>query len=898
MVRKLTLVLVLVVLSLPGSVVALGVGDVHLRSALDQAFDAEIDLLSVKSDELDGVKVQLASPEAFARIGIERPYFLTKLRFKPSLNAAGKAVIHVTSHIAIREPFLNFLIEVNWAKGRLVREYTVLLDPPVTLKNLPLPVAPPVIRAQAPVASPLRSTPSAAASKPLAEDYPVPDVESQASDYGPVQANETLWRIAMDTRLSGVTVQQMILAIQRNNPHAFYGKNVNNLKQGVILRIPTREEIDFISVREAQTQFSTQVDEWKGERVSASAAEIGTGVGSVDEEEPISDVVAPADDKLELASATLEDAVATGADEAETRAVARLENSLELAREENESAKQEQAELSEQVSELESQLADIERMLELRNDQLARIQAETAKNAEEGLLSELEAVQSTPTPQMDTAAQPDVAQSSDEDILSFIQEQIKQNLIVIAGVGGALVLLLLLILRRRQLADDDELQEGYFVADGTEATEVLGGETGEDTKIPSADEMEASLLSEFSHSEMDDVQDDTGEVDPVAEADVYIAYGRYQQAEELLRQAMQHNPDKLNSHFKLLEILFTKQDVDGFTALAEELHEKGAETQDAGAWKQAQAMGHSLNPGHALFASAPEADVIAEPEPVSEVVDDGGDFGLPDMDDSATDFDLNAELGEQDQQPVVDADSLDFNLDLGGGQSEDEAANSDNAEVDAEPFVSETEDLADALSNFTAEPAQVKADDGLEGSTEDKAQDTTAMARELEESLSAFTVDLDADAKGDEDLLGGEVEAASIEVPTLSLDDLGDLDILEAEAEVEGLGDDVPVIPMEDLDDIDISGVDISDLDDVGGAEEVLSELPELPEGSDFEVDLMTELSDEVGDADEVGTKLDLARAYVEMGDEEGARNILDEVISDGSDTQKKDGQELLKRLS
>ncbi|MCW8847684.1 MAG: pilus assembly protein FimV, partial [Sedimenticola sp.] len=130
MVRKLSLAMALVLGVSPLSSLAVGLGDIQLKSALNQYLDAEINLLSVDKDEISDIKVTLASPEAFRRSGIERPFILSKLRFQADETKDGKTIIRVSSRDPIREPFLNFLIEVNWPKGKLLREYTVLLDPP------------------------------------------------------------------------------------------------------------------------------------------------------------------------------------------------------------------------------------------------------------------------------------------------------------------------------------------------------------------------------------------------------------------------------------------------------------------------------------------------------------------------------------------------------------------------------------------------------------------------------------------------------------------------------------------------------------------------------------------------------------------------------------------------
>ncbi len=123
-----TLLILLVVLMLPAQAMALGLGKLQSASTLNEPFEAEIPILSLDVADLDTVKVKLASKEAFSRVNVDYPYWLSSLKFVTKLNASGKPVIHVYSTRAITEPYLNFLVEVNWPKGQIVREFAVLLD--------------------------------------------------------------------------------------------------------------------------------------------------------------------------------------------------------------------------------------------------------------------------------------------------------------------------------------------------------------------------------------------------------------------------------------------------------------------------------------------------------------------------------------------------------------------------------------------------------------------------------------------------------------------------------------------------------------------------------------------------------------------------------------------------
>ena len=160
MVRKLALAVSLALGTLSVPVHALGLGELSSKSNLNQNFQGEIALLSVKPDELDTVRVKLADQAAFARAGVDRPFYLSLLKFEPLITERGKPVIGVTSEFPIREPFLNFLVEVNWPNGRLLREYTVLLDPPTTTRRRPPVVKPAAKQARSEQPAPASSTPA------------------------------------------------------------------------------------------------------------------------------------------------------------------------------------------------------------------------------------------------------------------------------------------------------------------------------------------------------------------------------------------------------------------------------------------------------------------------------------------------------------------------------------------------------------------------------------------------------------------------------------------------------------------------------------------------------------------------------------------------------------------
>jgi pilus assembly protein FimV len=394
-------------------------------------------------------------------------------------------------------------------------------------------------------------------------------------------------------------------------------------------------------------------------------------------------------------------------------------------------------------------------------------------------------------------------------------DNLKGNTTLMGIIGAVAVLLvgmLWMIMRRRKEAEA-EFAESILVSPDSDIATT--GKDDTDSLTEPSDE--TSFMSDFSPSDIDALQDETGEVDPLSEADVYIAYGRYQQAEELIKQAIEKFPERDELKHKLLEIYFSAKKSKEFTKLAEELHGSGLENSDPGAWGKVASMGKELNPTHALFAGAAGA---AGAKLVGD--DDLEDLGL----------DLGEEFGEVSQsveespsKPDEDIDSMD----LSGLDNLDE--------MDSENLVGDMSLDSEFLEKMESGEASI---------------DETPLDIDLgdldEESGEVGTADIGLEAEGE----------------AFELDDsesLDNMDLESIEKELEGLSDNLDTNEAEPL---------------------------ELPEESSEEISL------DLDSTDEVTTKLDLARAYIDMGDNEGAKSILDEVVSEGNDQQKQEAQELL----
>ena len=1047
MVRKLALAVSLALGTWNVPVHALGLGELSSKSALNQNFQGDITLLSAKADELDTIRVKLADSEAFTRAGVDRPFYLSLLKFEPVLGDKGRPVIRVTSEFPIREPFMNFLVEVNWPNGRLLREYTVLLDPPTTTKRRPPAVAP--------AAKVAASTPRKAAVKPTTVQATPPaapsgTVSTDGSEYGPVRANETAWSIAKKLRTGGVSMEQMMIALLNANPQAFVDGNINRLRRGQILRVPAISEIQELSRQAARAAYREQQDAWLARRdarlqQAAEAATEPTGTG----ETATGAAAAEGSDQLRIATARPEGQGEAGAgdDDARSTTAANLRDRLIVARENAETSRQEAESLRGQVDDLQDRLADMQRLLSLKDEQLAQLQDKvitgdeaaaapepvepvvepeapatlevTAESTpawvpgpdyqipevvnqvdadrvvggagEDGTVSTEIVVESVPAgvadavpetvgevvqgetfaigeipPQIDAdrivqmadadglvpesalmvedggAPVADVAVAptlgSEEIVIEMAGESavmpeptaeptapvvaeiappvvneppvaaepptaapvaaeppavqsesmlgmLERNMVPIAaGAVGLLGLFGWLATRRRREEAAPELAEAAAVANASAAATAADDEMDAiDQPMFDGDTMndlaDSSFLDEFSPSEINALQDETGEVDPVSEADVYIAYGRYQQAEELLRQALGRDPNRLALKHKLLEVHYATRNGDAFAALAQEMVDAGQDAADDDAWLRARDMGRELMPDHPLFAardgevglSGAVSGVAAAAAAVDEDTLSLNDLELSELNSAYADSDSAEETLDPSSEVSILLD-LEQASELADDAVEDLPASIPLEDLDSLDFeMPESESASEAVAKQT----------GSDSLDLDSMMADAEAAVDQDENL----VSLDSDFSAD-DLQAQLDELSDLSMLDSSLDDSSDLSSREAPA---GLG-----LVAEDTGAAD-SGVDEplsldAAFDTVEIPDDDASETIELD-------DSMLAGSGEAEGDDEVTTKLDLARAYLDMGDQDGARDILAEVVVEGNDMQRGDAEQMLARL-
>ncbi len=367
MVRLRTLVRAIAAASVLTSGMAhgLGLGEITLKSALNQPLDAEIELLEVRDLGSGEVIPSLASPEEFSKAGVDRLYYLTDLKFTPVVKPNGKSVIRVTSSKPVQEPYLNFLVQVLWPNGRLLREYTVLLDPPLYSPQAAA-SAP-----QAPVSAPRATGAPRAPQAPA----PVRTTAPAGSDTYRTVSNDTLWEIAQRNRTDRVSVPQAMLAFQELNPGAFVDGNINRLKSGQVLRIPTEQQMLERSPREALSQVQAQNQSWRGSRNPAAGS---AGARQLDATQRNAAGSAPskvdATDNLRLVSG--EGKASKGADKGGKGDSKAIADTLAVTKESLDSTRRENEELQSRMQDLQSQLDKLQKLIQLKDAQLAKLQGQ------------------------------------------------------------------------------------------------------------------------------------------------------------------------------------------------------------------------------------------------------------------------------------------------------------------------------------------------------------------------------------------------------------------------------------------------------------------------------------------------------------------------------------------
>ena len=885
-------VLLMSALMAPGALYALGLGEIKLNSALNQPFDAEIELVSATQEDLGALRAALASNDTFTRYGLDRPAFLADFNFRVAKGSGGQDVLRVTSPRPVTEPFVTLLVEANWPRGRLLREYTVLLDPPVyapgPAASQPVAAAPRVssggaTSARAPTPITETSSQPVRAASMTSSTSPAPAIEP-GSTYR-VRPHDTLWEIASAANPgSRSDVNRAMVSIYQSNPQAF-DNNINVLRAGSTLRIPDASQIRAISSAEASAEVARQYDAWRnGSNATGAAAEAGR-----------LRLVTP--EQGTAAPSTATSAAPTTSQPATAAAATSAAGSTEL---------------ESRVRQLESELAEAKRLLEVRNAELATLQGGTpapveapVPGAETAAPAETTATPAEVAPAAPVAAEPAKPEKPKQQAVEPPQPSLLERLadywwVLLGLLGIGLGAMLFKRLRRERGSAEETLEEALgtsdtrssmprytprsrdsdIVVEEKRAHETGRGEAAGVSRLPEPTRKVVTVEDTLSGDGPASMESG----DPLAEADFHMAYGLYDQAADLVQLAMKREPQRRDLKLKLLEIYFVWGNKDRFLDLARELGATRAEA-PAGQWDKVLIMGKQIAPGDVLFAGAPSAasgdslDMELQSAPgVLDLTIPEGDYARPDMD-----------LSETEIAPV-DRSGIDFVLDEPVRGKDDSAvlptiempvlAKSDKSTVKI-PVLDKKSDKS------TVEIPVLGKSDRSTSDTQEVTVDALGLDLDALRSLESME-SLDAtEAIEMRKRSGGDtVETAGIGGGRSLLDE-SETDLLSSTA-LTRISDDTSSM----LRDASLEG--FVDLSDATGELRALDPT-ELNVSLGGAVDY--ELGGEPATMSEVGTKLDLARAYMDMGDPEGARSILDEVLQEGSSAQRQEAERLISSL-
>ncbi len=1002
--------------TLPLGASAAGLGRINVFTGLGQPLRAEVEVTG-SQEELDTLNARIASPDAFRRSNIEYASFLSSLKLTVEKRTSG-AVIKINSDKPIEEPFVDMLLELDWAGGRLVREYTFLLDPAETKDQVaarPLPSAPAAaVTEPKPSASKSRRgsatqgvatavpetkpVPSAVAPSEKAAEVKLAGSPATGSEYE-VKSGDTLSKIAGQTRPDDASFEQMLAALYTSNQAAFPKGDINRIRTGQILKVPEAEVVRGMSREEVRKILSAPSTNFGAYRkklaaaVAAAPAKEGAAQQSVTGKitPKVDEPVTPSEsgDKLKISRTQIAKGGAAGGNDSGAAARAQaLEIDL-VAREKS------LKEANERVAQLEKNVEGLQKLVEMKNQALADLQKQAktapatpapAPKAEPTLVAKPEpALKSEPTPiakaEPKPAIEAPVAPSTTEQqsapattvesapiaeasapasgaSVPLVAEQsaseqakpkpkkkvaappppppedpgfignLLENTGSLAAALGALVLGLggWLVYRNRRSKSGA----------GADSTTLTTTQTGNESVIGPAggqtvDTGSSVLPTDFSQTGMTSIDTDEG-VDPVAEADVYMAYGRDAQAEEILLDALKSDPSRTAIHAKLLEIYHQRKSVKQFENIATDLY-----TQTGGAgsdWAKAADLGSRLDPENPLYRNVGNVAPIAHDAAMIEEVSFLDESVAPELAaDESLEFPEPTPVRAQEHKPVAQQQPAAFGSNPNSqmqatwtmpGEIGQIAHGREIQAAEASLAETQTEDLGldfnldldvpaakvevkrfEASNAFDFSAGTVSQIDDLPGlelsesmleAQEVKLSTTNVTTPDALVSAQATPLVLDLDGFGAEPE-SPVAKSASLDDELAVASSFGDdeealVDLERTNFEGSLLDFDFDVDQAgESIEDraIDLSGIDL-DLNQPTLGEQAQSRTTMQPDAPllDEELDL----------SEEVATKLELAKAYEEMRDFEGARELLEEVLADGSAAQKNEAEAILARLA
>ncbi|MDR2219821.1 MAG: LysM peptidoglycan-binding domain-containing protein [Methylobacillus sp.] len=829
---------------LPMAADAAGLGKMTVRSGLGEPFSAEIEMAASK-EELSTLTARIAPPDVYEAQDIERAGVLGAIRVELSSKADGTPILKLTSAQPVNDPFLDMLIQVDWASGRLLREYTALLDPPgygerksavpQTETKIKQPATTAASSSSEATTSTSTSTSSESGSGSGADTGTGTGTYASAPDEYVVKRGDTLSKIASQMKVSDVSLDQMLVGLYQANRDAFAGDNMNRLKVGQIIRKPSEEELRAIDAKEARQEIKLQTANWNAYRNQIAEAAARSEGKSDESSSQRSDgqITAKAEDQSSATTGSQDVVrVSSGASDGQAGTGSFKDQKRVL---EEELTAQDNAikEATERITQLEGLVKQQQDLITIKNQQLAEAtQAaqplvpapEPAPAGAETAPAEAPVDQAAPPPpppqpvSKPAPIPPPVETSFVDDIL--------QNPMMLGGLGAFILLILgWFLLRRKRRQNLDKFEQNIAAHDEFKMPIPGGDAVKSDTASDEGPAEDASFMATAFHTGDGTIA--VGDVDPISDAEVYLTYGRDAQAEEILKEAIAKEPNRYEYHVKLLEIYANRKSLASFETLASELYATLG-TNDP-IWHKVAAMGRDLEPENPMYA-APGKEAPAQSAAAGAA------------------WTTSAIITKAPEETPAEA---------------------------APPVIETTEEVAD----LPEPPAQ--------GVTQLDAQDVGLTAEKPEEiPFDIPSLDLSLDTPPAEDIV---LEAPSQQVTNDAEKSSLDFDLSLDDAPKEAAQQPAAQQPApQAVPAPKPAATSVSDLDLSGISLDIAQ--PEVGKA-------VNDAGENGEESADVNTKLDLVTAYMDMGDSEGARELLEEVVQEGSPKQRERAQKVLASL-
>lgn len=849
---------------------SLSLGRVTVQSALGEPLRAEIDVPDINAEEAASLRTVIAAPDAFVAAGLEYNPAMPGLQLSLQRRADGRAFIRLSSDRPINDPFIDMILEASWSSGRIVRDYTLLFDPPAlrpsgstpnpTLSQVaPGPAISPLVRGST-TPAPSPATPDPVRSPPAAKPTPTPTPASAPApkptvvagqDVGKqvlVKAGDTAGKIAVNEKSASVSLDQMLVALLRSNPEAFIEGNINRIRAGAVVQIPSSEQALSVTSSEATRVLATQSKNFNSYRNTLATNAPVAAVGGADRTAS-GKVQAKVEDKKPSAATPDKLTLSKGGVQAK-------ETESKIARERaDKEAAARAAEIAKNISDLKKATAAIAPASAPAAVGAAASSPITAPGIPVASTASATAAAAASVPAAAASAPakppPPAVPPMPIEEPGMLDSLLDDPLIPAAGAG--LLALLgggLLVYRKRQKKPTNPV-DSSFIESRLQPDSFFGASGGQRVDTSSDGPATGSSMM-YSPSQLDAADD----VDPVAEADVYMAYGRDLQAEEILKEALRTNPGRLAIHTKLLEIFAKRRDARNFESGATQAFQlTGNNSPD---WTRICELGQSIDPSNPLYQPG-GAPASADAAPAASAA-------------AASQFGATVALSAHPELTPAAPGAVDLDLDL-------------DFSLDDAPPASGISDLTGSTLTPSAVeptvkmeapvvPAPAADDNSLDFELSDSAEMTPTPAPELPD-LPVVPGSTD----------GGPMPATD----GLDLPDLDPPAIQTAPPE--------PPKHDEGMLEFDMGSLSL-DLDPPAPTTEPAPSSAQLVEPALLpDIDMPTQAPDSTGE-DPLETKLALAEEFVSIGDEDGARALIEEVMAEATGEMRAKAQRALANLS